>query len=321
VVEAIRSAKLVYLTTHLHPDGDAVGSELALGEAFQQLGKAVVIANPDRPPPAFHFLPGIHQVAVYREDLPPPDLLVVVDCPDPLRLGAAASLLRRAKAVLNVDHHPTNTRYGTWNVIREKAAAVGEVVYEAVEELREAFHGLPRLNPEMAAGLYTAILTDSGRFGYAATSPDTHRMAAELLRQGLNPQTFVRALYDLTTVPRLKLLGLALGTLSVAQEAPVAWMKVTRQMYEATGTTSEDTEGFVNYPRSIAGVEVAVFIREEASGEVRVSLRAIHDVDVSAIAQSFGGGGHVKAAGCTVRGSLEDVERRVVAAAIAACPR
>lgn len=311
-VEAIHAARTVYLSTHQHSDGDAIGSELAWRNVLIQLGKQVVIANHDPIPATLRFLPSSDQVTVYGGEEVVPDLLIAVECPDPERLGSSRKLLEKAKATLNIDHHPTNTRFGTWNVIDAKAAAVGEIMFECFEQLRGLHEGATLLNLDVAKYLYAAIMTDTGRFGYSSTTAKTHQITAALLEQGVDPYPFVRNLYEESTLGRFQLLARALSTLRVMPGQPVAWMKVSHEMYEETETSSEDTEGFVNYPRGVQGVEVGFLLREDEPGLVRVSLRSVNRVKVSEIAQQFGGGGHVRAAGCTIRGSLQDAEKKIL---------
>lgn len=314
VIDAIQSAKTIDCVTHVHPDGDAIGSELALVMALKKLGKTVRVVNADPPPQSLQFLPGTDMATLYREGLTPADLLIAIEVPDAKRMGPAKALLGATKGVLNIDHHPTNTLYGTWNIMDEKAAAVGEMVYQLIGQLASLNQGRSLMDADIAAGLYAAILTDTGRFGYSSTSPATHRITAELLGFGLRPYDFVKQIYETSSAPRLALLAKSLATLQVSAECPVAWIRVSHAMFQETGTTSEDTEGFVDYPRSVTGMEVAVLLREDEPGVVKVSLRSVNEAKVSGIAQAFGGGGHDKAAGCLVRGSLDDVEKKILSA-------
>ncbi|PZN12045.1 MAG: bifunctional oligoribonuclease/PAP phosphatase NrnA [Bacillota bacterium] len=309
VVEALRAGRRFALFLHLSPDGDSIGSTLALGLALERLGKRTVWISADPPGEQYRFLPGIERFRLwneYEDDWSQYDAAILLDCADLDRVGPARAAIDRIGRVINIDHHPSNRRYGDVNLIEPGAAAVGEITARLIDRL-----GV-ELDTAMAYGLYTAILTDTGSFQYEATRPDTLRLAARLLEAGVRPAEVAQAVFESRPLRVLRLLREALGTLEVGAGGRLAWMTVSRAMMDRIGAQRADTEGFVNYPRSIAGVEVALLFIEEPDGRVRVSWRSNREVDVSKLAAVFGGGGHARAAGCTVPGPLERARVQVL---------
>ncbi len=309
VVEALRAGRRFALFLHLSPDGDSIGSTLALGLALERLGKRTVWVGADLPGDAYRFLPGSERFRLWNEveeDWSQYDAAVLLDCADLDRVGPARSAIERIGRVINVDHHPSNRRYGDINYIEPGAAAVGEITARLIDAL-----GVP-LDAAMAYGLYTAILTDTGSFQYENTRPETLRLAARLLELGVEPQRVSQSVFEQRPLRVLRLLREALGTLEVGAGGRLAWMTVSRAMLDRAGAQRGDTEGFVNYPRSLAGVEVALLFLEEPDGRVRVSWRSNREVDVSQLAARFGGGGHARAAGCTLAGPLDRARVQVL---------
>ena len=309
VVAALKAGRRFALFLHLSPDGDSIGSTLALGLALERLGKRTVLVGADLPGEAYRFLPSGDRFRLWNEveeDWSQYDAAILLDCADLDRVGPARAAIERIGRIINVDHHPSNRRYGDVNYIEPTAAAVGEITARLIDAL-----GVP-LDAAMAYGLYTAILTDTGSFQYENTRPETLRLAARLLESGVEPQRVAQSVFEQRPLRVLRLLREALGTLEVGAGGRLAWMTVSRAMMDKVGAHRGDTEGFVNYPRSLAGVEVALLFVEEPDGRVRVSWRSSHEVDVSQLAARFGGGGHARAAGCTLPGPLEKVRVQVL---------
>ena len=309
VVAALRAGRRFALFLHLSPDGDSIGSTLALGLALERLGKRTIWVGADLPGEAYRFLPGGDRFRLWNEveeDWSQYDAAILLDCADLDRVGPARSAIERIGRIINVDHHPSNRRYGDVNYIEPSAAAVGEITARLIDAL-----GVP-LDAAMAYGIYTAILTDTGSFQYENTRPETLRLAARLLELGVEPQRVAQSVFEQRPLRVLRLLREALGTLEVGAGGRLAWMTVSRAMMDRVGAQRGDTEGFVNYPRSLAGVEVALLFVEEPDGRVRVSWRSSHEVDVSQLAARFGGGGHARAAGCTLPGPLDKVRVQVL---------
>jgi len=290
---------------HVHPDADVLGTLLALGAALEARGWDVVYGGPHPAPAALDFLPGVARYGVLEALDGRFDIAVLTDCPNPLR---TEGLIDRAKAVttavVNIDHHPDNRRYGHVNWIDTSAAATGEMVYRLLLGLE-----LP-ITPAIATNLFTAIHTDTGSFRYSNVTPATFQIAADLVIAGADPAAVATAIYERRGADSLRWLGEALSRVQVSADGEVAWLALP------AGTVPEafiEAEELVNYPRSIASVRVAGFLRERG-GQVKVSLRGKGDVNVQRIAARFGGGGHPNAAGFTVAGTLDAVTRDVLAA-------
>jgi bifunctional oligoribonuclease and PAP phosphatase NrnA len=294
---------------HVHPDADVLGTLLALGLALEARGWAVQYGGPHPAPAALDFLPGVERYRVLGELSDRYDVAVLTDCPNPDR---TEGLIDRARAaatvVVNVDHHPDNRRYGHVNWVEPAAAATGELVYRLLVGL-----GAP-LTPAIATNLFTALHTDTGSFRYSNVTPETFRIAAELVAAGAQPAVVSSALYERRAPDSLRWLGESLARVQVSEDGRVAWLALPAG---AVPQSFIEAEELVNYPRSIASVRVACFLRE-IGDQVKVSLRGKGDVDVNRIAARFGGGGHPNAAGCTVKGPLERASRDVLAAVGAA---
>jgi phosphoesterase RecJ-like protein len=298
----LRNADRLVLTAHIHPDGDCLGSLLALGRYLSSRKKHIEIVIDDEIPGLYQFLPGIDSITTPQPDSLQPDLLVVLDASDRERIGRMAELF--PVPIVNIDHHVSNTRFADYWYIDSKAAATGEIIFD----LLTMEHA--RFDRETAVCLYTAIATDCGFFRYANTSADTLRRAAQLIENGAQPHIIAE---HLDTKPLAALLSLtkALESLELFDNGKIAAITVVQQNEHA----QEDTEGLVNYPRNIEGVEVAIMFKFIKPVTARISFRSKR-VDVSKLALSFGGGGHARAAGCTVEGSLAEVKERVIAAAM-----
>lgn len=301
-----RPAGAALLLGHVNPDGDQLGSLLGLGLALGHAGWPVTMAGPHPVPEPLRFLPGSTLFRHWATPKGPFDLVIVCDCPDPKRTGG---LLERARgpatAVVNIDHHPDNARYGTVNWVDVGASATGEMVYDLIETV-----GL-KITPEIATNLFAAIHTDTGSFRYANTSVKALRTAAELVARGADPAWVARQLYETRRPESLVLLGGLLQQIEVSPDGLVAWLALPLTSVPEEFLQAED---LVNYPRSIGSVKVAVLLKEVTERRVKVNLRAKGEVAVNAIAAKFGGGGHANAAGCTVEGALDEVTAKVLSA-------
>ena len=313
--EVITPGKRVCLTTHVNPDGDGLGSEAGLVHLLRARGIDAVVTNPTPTPPRFDFLfedlPGVDRTPEAIKELRRADLIVVLDIGDLGRLGMLGDTVRdRGVPVACIDHHvsagvlPPGPRY-----LDSDAAATGELIFELAMA-----NGWP-LSERAARGLYVAILTDTGGFRFSNTRPRTLRVAAELLEAGVDPEEIYLEVYARAPEGRPRLFAEALQTLVVEPEHGLAWVTVPPGAIERLGVSSDDLDGVVEFPRSIEGVRMALLFREVSQGRVKVSLRSIGDVDVAAFAKRFGGGGHTKAAGLAVTGSLAQVQSTVLEAA------
>ena len=291
---------------HVHPDADVLGTLLALGEALERRGWAVVAGGPHPAPGALDFLPGVDRYEVLKTLEGRFDVVVLTDCPNPDRTEGLIDAARGvASAIVNVDHHPDNRRYGTVNWIDVGAAATGEMVYRLLMELRVA------LTPSMATNLFTAVHTDTGSFRYSNVTPETFRIASALTEAGANPAAVSSALYERRAPDALRWLGESLSRVRVSDDGRIAWLALPAGLVPERFIEAEE---LVNYPRSIASVKVGCLLRELGGGRVKVSLRAKGEVDVNRVAARFGGGGHANAAGCTVPGTLAGVTEQVLEA-------
>jgi phosphoesterase RecJ-like protein len=296
---------------HVHPDADVLGTLLALGLALEARGWRVRYGGPHAAPDVLSFLPGVERyerlVAVDEAF----DIIALTDCPNPERTEGLLDQARRGGGtVLNIDHHPDNRRYGDLEWIEPSAAATGELVYRLLIGL------CTPITPAIATNLFTAIHTDTGSFRYSNVTPGTFAIASALVAAGAEPARVSTALYERRPADALRMLGATLSRIEVSDDGRVAWLALPANTVPETFVESED---LVNYPRSIASVRVACFLRDR-DGQVKVSLRGKGDVDVNAIAAQFGGGGHRNAAGCTVKGSLDEATRAVLGAVRAALP-
>jgi bifunctional oligoribonuclease and PAP phosphatase NrnA len=309
----LASARTIALSTHINADGDGCGSEAALARMLAQRGTSVRIVNPTPWPGMFRFLlEGLDdRTADGAAALQGIDALVVVDISDVRRLGVLTDAVRRLKVpVFVIDHHePGEEPNATLMAADTTACATGEMIYDLARVCDY------ELTPQTAAALYVAILTDTGGFRFSNTTPRCHAVAGELLAAGVDPEEMYRRIYASVPVGRLKLLRDALATLEVDPEYGISWVSVEAGAAEEHGLRSEDLDGIAEHPRSIAGTRLALFFRDLGHGKVKVSFRSAGEVDVNQFARRFGGGGHARASGALIAGSLEEVLHEVVGAA------
>lgn len=305
----LKQAYRVLITCHRNPDGDAIGSELAIAELAEKIGVDTVIVNRDAIPSNLCNLPGAENIAVadaLPEDFPEKyDLVITVECPQLERTGfEGLSTL----PILNIDHHPDNPAYGVVNYLDPESPAVGEMVWRVYGELGV----LP--SPDAATNLFAALATDTGDFRYASATGRAFRAAAEMVEAGAKPPQVANWIHNNRSLASVKLLGESLRTLRITCDGKLALITADEEAFERAGAGSEDTEETVNVPRSITGVEAVAYFKQWEPGVVRISLRSRGSVDVRAVAASFGGGGHINAAGCTIEGELGEIEKMVAAA-------
>lgn len=306
IVREITARHRFLLTTHIHPDGDAIGSLLAMGFLLEHLGKEAVLFTEDPIPPQYHFLPGVAKITHELPDLSTIDACFVLDCGDSKRIGRVAPRLLEIKPIIVIDHHLGRNAFGDICWINPESAAVGELVYHLIKATGTD------ISYNMAVNIYVAILTDTGSFCYASTSSKTMRIAAEMIDLGVKPSWILAMVYENYSANRLRLLSAALSTLKTYYEGRVGLISVSRDMLRATCTSIEDAENFVNYPRSVAGVQLAVIIKEIEDGRFSVSLRSRDDINVARLAEKFGGGGHFNAAGFRRKGAQETIKQELL---------
>ena len=304
IISALRDSSDILITVHKSPDGDALGSQLGLMFALEKMGKTVVAHNLDPVPEIYRFLPHAERITSGPVVQGSYEAIVVLDA-DPPRAGLFNGSWP-ARRLINIDHHTTNPRQWPLTWLDPDATATGEMVYRLVTRI-----GVP-LDRDMAVCLYTAIFTDTGSFRYSNTTAESMRIAATLIEAGADPWVVTENVYESFAFRRVKLLGHVLSGLERSQDGRIAWVLVTDELYRQTGTTAEDTDNFVNFVRSVKGVEVAVLFRQTGAAQYKISLRSKGRVDLSGLATSLGGGGHRNAAGGVVDGQFPDVRQRVI---------
>jgi phosphoesterase RecJ-like protein len=313
ICRVLREKERFLIACHENPEGDAIGSELALALALRKMGKTATVLNADPVPANLLFLPGADTV-VFADDGSKYDVAVVVDCGSPERTGRVAPELRKCPLLVNIDHHRTNGDLGELSLVDPDAAAAGLLIHRVLSAMKFG------IDLDVATNIYVAVLTDTGSFHYGSSSPEAFEVAGEMVRRGVDPWAVAEQVYETQSAHRLRLLGRVLDSLDVSYDGRVACITTMSEDLREFASGKDALEGFINYPRSIVGVEVAVSFREEEGAVFRVSFRSKGRVDVSAVAARFGGGGHRNAAGCTVPGTLADVKKRVLEALAAVLP-
>jgi phosphoesterase RecJ-like protein len=306
--KTIAKSRRILITSHERIDGDGVGSELALLHMAAATGRETVIINDGEAPQMFAFLPGIEKVRVmpdgWRDDF---DLAVALDSATAERLRSVRERIPASLKIINIDHHLSNSNFGAVNWIGNSVSSTGEMLFGLARE-----NGI-KITPEIATCLYTAIITDTGRFCFSNTLPSTHLVAAELVRCGASPSEISRYIYREERCNVIQLKRLATATLGFSADGAIAWMDVTADMHRQTDTGYLDTQDFVDIPKSVKGVEVALLFREIAEdGVTRISMRSEGHVDVNVVAEKFGGGGHPRAAGCSINAPIAEARKAIL---------
>lgn len=303
----IESHDAFLVVSHIQPDGDAIGSTLAMAHALQQLGKSFVLTNPSPLPEKYDFLEMASAILPWDEAKKSPfDAVISVDAADRERIDTVGEVLDQGYPVLNIDHHPTNDRFGTVNVVCSDRAATAEMVYELIEHF-----GL-KWNQTMAEAVYTGIMADTGGFRYANTSPRVMKVAAHLLQYGVIASEIAERVFETISHAKVRLLKDALNSLTISEDGRIAWIRITADQMKQAKAKEDDLGGIVNFARNVEGVEVGILFKQVDEHGVKVSLRSRQQVDVSQIASELKGGGHARAAGCYVEGGLDDVEEKVL---------
>ena len=341
---AIKKFNKFLVSAHINPEGDSIGSQIAMASLLKRLGKGVVILNEGPVPHILQFMKGTEDVmkempasfdtfdgaktppfkagkqaplsinpeqppvfksgCVERVDF---EAAIILDCPDLTRVGNVVEHIAKGKSIINIDHHVSNENFGKYNWVDIERSSVGEMVFELFKEFK--------LKPDYddAVAIYVAMMTDTGSFKYSNTTSMTHRVTAELIEAGVRPYEIYGRIYETNSIQNTRLLGEALQTLKVSDDGKIAWLWVTKEMLKKTKASLEGTEGIINFARSIESSEIAILFRETGTeNRVKVSFRSKGNIDVNKLAASFSGGGHATASGCTVFGKLEEVEKKVL---------
>ncbi|NLL81910.1 MAG: bifunctional oligoribonuclease/PAP phosphatase NrnA [Tissierellia bacterium] len=308
LIKKISTANNIYIASHVNPDGDSIGSILAMALGLRKINKNVNIIKTDEIPSDYLFLPNIHMIRTYDidEEKDPIDLLVVLDCGDIDRLGKFKSIVSNSKFVINIDHHISNSGFGDINIVDEQSAATGELVFDLLVGM-----GI-QIDKEIATCLYTAISTDTGSFSYDNVTSRTHEIVVSLINAGIDKSDINIRLYQSRSIERTNLFISSFSTLKTYNDNKIATVKVTQDMLKKANAKMEDTEGIISFIRDIKPVEVACLLKENKEKEIKISLRSKRFVDVSKICSAFNGGGHKRASGCTINESINDAERLIV---------
>lgn len=304
---AIKKNSKFLITSHINPEGDSIGSQVALELLLKRLGKEAVILNESPVPHFLRFMPGTEDIL---KEIPA-DLhfqaAIILDCPDLTRIGNVSRYIAKDTTIINIDHHISNINFGKYNWVDVEVSSTGEMIFDLYKTFKVS------IRHDEAVAMYVAIMTDTGSFRYTNTSSRTHKITAELIDIGIKPNEIYGKIYETSSIQDMNLLGEALRTLRVTDDGKVAWLWVTKDMLKNTKASLEGTEGIINFARSIEGVEIAILFRETGTEDrIKVSFRSKGSVDVNKLASFFNGGGHVTASGCTVFGKMEEVAKKVL---------
>ena len=297
LIGRLQQGRRFLVTSHQRPDGDAIGSAFAMALALQALGKHATVVMDAAPPASLAAFPHVGELMVTDDVRECVDAVLVMECSSLARCGVRGL---DQSPVINIDHHPGNTGYGTVNWIDEQAAACGEQAFTLIDALGVS------LTPAMATHLYLAILTDTGSFHFSHLTPRSYQLAARAVAAGADPQWIARTHYDSNSLGRVRIFGAVLNTMTTLADGRVAILHITREMAARLGGTYDDTEGLINFPLTVKDIQAVAFLKEAGDRDWRLSLRSKGAVDIGAIARSFGGGGHTNAAGCSVTGTYDE---------------
>ncbi len=303
IAELLANADSVLIFPHIQMDGDALGSSAALCLALKNLGKKAKIFIEDKIPDNLKFLDNGMCTTGHEDGIF--DVCIAVDCSDISRIGSRKEVFFKGKQTAMIDHHTTAQTFADFSFIDDSSSSTGEIVYRLLVQMKL------KIDSSIAEAIYTAIVTDTGRFMYANTSGATHAIVAELYKTQMDHNKVAIEIYQTKRIEKIKLFNAILGTMELLFEGKCNLAFMTRQMLEDTGAYSEETEGLVEELRSVDSVEIAAFLREEDQG-IKVTMRSKSRADVSRIAEMFGGGGHRKAAGCTIPGSIDEVKTLII---------
>ncbi|MBC2737433.1 MAG: bifunctional oligoribonuclease/PAP phosphatase NrnA [Desulfobacteraceae bacterium] len=309
VIDRLTESQAIFLSTHINPDGDAIGSLIALGLGLQQHGKHIYLYNASPIPAVYRFLPGVQLVQQVLPESSAWDTAVVLDCGTLDRIGVAVDFVRGLPQVINIDHHVTNTNFGQYRLVDSTACSSAEIVYRLLKKMAIT------IDAAIATSIYTGILTDTGSFRFANTNSAAYTICSEMVQAGVDPYTVAQHVYGTYSLGRIKLLNMALDSIEISANGKLSLMTLTQDMFRETDTNPEDVDGMINYAKRIEDVKVAALIMENENGAVQkryhVSLRSDGTVDVAEIAASFGGGGHFSAAGFGVESSLKALKKTI----------
>jgi phosphoesterase RecJ-like protein len=312
VARALIQGGRFVIVTHMDPDGDGIGSMLALGEVLKSAGKEAVLLTTEPIGLPYSLFHGAERIVQYLQPGSPFDAALVLDCGELSRLDGLRGSIRHIRPLINIDHHATNDRFGDLNLVDAESSSTGELVYKVIRKAGFSISGAA------AENLFVAIMTDTGSFTYDNTTGAALAIAAQLVDQGVSPWSISNRIFHGYPASRLRLLEMALGTLEYHHGGELALMTITSEMFATTGADRTDCERFVEYPRHVKGVEIAALLRQTDHNDYRASLRSNRRVNVARLAGRFGGGGHFMAAGFESKGPLETVKAKLITEAACA---
>ena len=314
IIQHIKDSQHILIASHAEPDGDSLGSLLALGLALAKLDKQITMHNPSPIPAVYRFLPGADRIVRQIKNSQTYDLALVLDCGDLARIGETSAEVDKIPILINIDHHVSNTGFGHIQFVDTTACATAEIVFRLINALKIPF------DKAIATSIYTGILTDTGSFRFSNTNQAAFAISKAMTDAGVEPHTVAQRVFGTYSLGRIKLLNLALNSIEISGNGKLSLMTVTRSMLNITGTNTEDLDGMINYARRIEDVKVAALIHEIKNGagkfanmnRYHVSLRSDSSVDVARIAGKFGGGGHPSAAGFQIESTLVALKTKII---------
>lgn len=314
ILQHIKDSRRILIASHAEPDGDCLGSLVALGLALNDMDKTITMFNPSPIPAVYRFLPGVERIVTQIKDATAYDMAIILDCGDIARVGENSSVIDRLPLVVNIDHHVSNTRFGHFQLIDTDACATAEIVYRLIEALEIPF------DKAIATSIYLGILTDTGSFRFSNTNPAAFAISKAMTDIGVEPHAVAQHVFGTYSLGRIKLLNMALNSIEISGNGKLSLMTISRNMLNVTGTSTEDIDGLINYARRIEDVKMAALIHEIKNGagkftnmnRYHVSLRSDNTVDVAKIAGKFGGGGHTNAAGFQIESTLVALKEKIL---------
>lgn len=314
ILQHIKTSQRILVASHAEPDGDCLGSLVAMGLALIKLDKTITLFNSSPIPAVYRFLPGVEHIVTQINAAEEYDLAIVLDCGDIIRIGEDSSIVTQIPIVVNIDHHVSNTGFGHIQLIDTDACATAEIVYRLIKALKISF------DKAIATSIYLGILTDTGSFRFSNTNPAAFAISKAMTDIGVEPHAVAQRVFGTYSLGRIKLLNMALNSIEISENGKLSLMTVNRSMLNATGTSTEDIDGLINYARRIEDVKVAALIHEIKNGagkftnmnRYHVSLRSDSTVDVAKIAGNFGGGGHTSAAGFQIESTLVSLKEKII---------
>ncbi|MCJ7773884.1 MAG: bifunctional oligoribonuclease/PAP phosphatase NrnA [Desulfobacterales bacterium] len=314
IIQHLQQCGSILIATHVNPDGDAIGSSLAMGLAREALGKRVTFYTESPIPAVYRFLPETDRMVDEIGAKDEFQTAIILDCGDIYRVGDVASTIQQIPTIINIDHHITNTKFGNYSLIDTSACATAEIVYRLIKKMKAPIDNI------IAISIYTGIMTDTGSFRFSNTNRDSFAICEEMVSLGVNPYLVAQHVYGTYSLGRIKLLNRAIDSIEISENGKLSVMTITKEMFDETSTNPDDVDGLINYAKRIEDVKVAALIFEQNRNNggddnqktYHVSLRSDETVDVGAIATFFGGGGHTNAAGFSIESTLAGIKSKIL---------